>query len=98
MDISSAVPLVIGTVPAGMAGRICGRVFSAVHLKKATDIYDPAIAGSVCSKTFILNENLVLQQKLLGVQQIEPYLTPQFVKQVGYIRTCNLSFPSYEVL
>ena len=52
--IMGGPPLVIGTVPATMAGRICGGVFAATAGITAAIAYDAAInAQSVCSKCML---------------------------------------------
>ena len=55
MKVTSALPLVIGTVPAKavFAGRICGQVFAEMPNVASTATYDPATAAmtiSLCSE------------------------------------------------
>ena len=44
--------LVVGTIPASTAGRICGRAFSATNAKTATIAYAAITQVSVCSEYY----------------------------------------------
>ena len=50
VDVTTAAPIVIGTMPVTMAGKICGGVLSAVTGTTAADAYAAATFVSVCSK------------------------------------------------
>ena len=50
MSVSIAIPLVIGTVPNTLRGRICGHTFYADGIAAGPAVYPAAISGSVCSK------------------------------------------------